>query len=533
MEREGKLLQDLNIIAPPADVTFAQANIVDGNSIGVADQEPKDVPVGSAFEYPKAEEKQPDVDIDTAVSKFKRFNLMTSLLRNQLIGNYRDGRYCIPENLARDLIRLKKTSTSEKTGQVLCSGTYKTFLLNFELKLEAYSTYSTAKLYLVEEMDNLELPDGQKTLVGYEVYPATPAFLDIIKEKWNIDQHTTGDEYSLDVLDAIILGVAKDYKFNKDLLEVLAHIYILNMIELVGKYGYSKDVVNKFNEAIARIGVKDPIIFQDYVKQKFILDAILEDSKILPRLQKDNPAEFVDIYKTFYEPLERINPNFAKENDVVVGTATKENSKAAETKQTTTAQPTKTTTLAATNKTSEKKPAKTENKKAPPKKSAGKSAGGGGGKSSGGKSAGGGGSNSVRGGKSGSGSVFPINKKNVVKGEQENNASVKGGNQGEQRRQKRSESNSGIEPFKFAENEDSRLSKKKDMIKGSSPSTEKLLTDKAEQLQMAYKKPYEATAQKEGVLYDSNFGNIGQDVGEARKIVEETKNNEISVNYEM
>ena len=187
------------------------------------------------------------------------------------------------------------------------------------------------------------------------------------------------------------------------MLEVLAHIYILNMIELVGKYGYSKDVVNKFNEAIARIGVKDPIIFQDYVKQKFILDAILEDSKILPRLQKDNPAEFVDIYKTFYEPLERINPNFAKENDVVVGTTTKENSKAAEAKQTTTAQPTKTTTLAATNKTSEKKPAKTENKKAPPKKSAGKSAGGGGGKSSGGKSAGGGDGKSSGGKSSGGG----------------------------------------------------------------------------------------------------------------------------------
>ena len=259
----------------------------------------------------KQEVKEPvKEDFSAVVEKFDKYSSMEVVLRSNLLGKYVNGEYTIDDKVKEDLLKLNKIVDVKSDKGLVCHSNYKDYTFKFAIKIEILQTFSTAKIFLVEELDYVDEKEEMRTLLESVVGPSDKKFIEGVLKGWfvNADGENSGNEgKELSTLDAILLKVKTDYAFNKDLLELLSQIYVLRMTALLNKIGEKgQEVLDEFNRVMREYGVKRPSILKNYAKLKIILDKIIKDKNVSADLKSLAEKEVVEIYKKYYKPMERI-----------------------------------------------------------------------------------------------------------------------------------------------------------------------------------------------------------------------------------
>mgnify|MGYP005779179973 CR=1 FL=1 len=258
----------------------------------------------------KQEETSVKEDFSVVVEKFDKYSSMEVALRSNLLGKYVNGEYVIEDKVKAELLKLNKVVDFKSDKGLVCHSNYKDFTFKFVIKVEEMPTFSTAKIYLVEELDYVDEKKEIKTLLESTVGPSDKKFIESVLKGWFVnaegdDSGNTGKELS--TLDAILLKVKTDYAFNKDLLELLSQIYVLRMTALLNKLGEKgQEVLDEFNRVMRDYGVKKPSVLKNYAKLKIILDKIIKDKNISADLKTLAEKEVAEIYRKYYKPMERI-----------------------------------------------------------------------------------------------------------------------------------------------------------------------------------------------------------------------------------
>lgn len=258
----------------------------------------------------KQEETSVKEDFSVVVEKFDKYSSMEVALRSNLLGKYINGEYVIEDKVKAELLKLNKVVDFKSDKGLVCHSNYKDFTFKFVIKVEEMPTFSTAKIYLVEELDYVDEKKEIKTLLESTVGPSDKKFIESVLKGWFVnaegdDSGNTGKELS--TLDAILLKVKTDYAFNKDLLELLSQIYVLRMTALLNKLGEKgQEVLDEFNRVMRDYGVKKPSVLKNYAKLKIILDKIIKDKNISADLKTLAEKEVSEIYRKYYKPMERI-----------------------------------------------------------------------------------------------------------------------------------------------------------------------------------------------------------------------------------
>lgn len=256
-------------------------------------------------------------DFAEVEEKFKKYSQVEDIFHKGLIGVFEDGKYIIDVDVKEELKILNKVIDSKDNKKLVCHAKYHDFLFNFVIEFEKQAIYSTAKLYLIEEReDDIEVKKF-KTLISSEVVPENVDIEKRVMEAWHIHTEETPNEAKLSELDSIIIKLSKDKIFGRDLIEVLSQIYFFQMRKLLESLGENgKAVIKEYNELIRLVSIKKPSIVNNFSKQKALFEKVLVDSGIMEILKKEHAEELANIYKEFYEPLEKIS--IKKEKSVEV-----------------------------------------------------------------------------------------------------------------------------------------------------------------------------------------------------------------------
>lgn len=257
------------------------------------------------------------VNLAEAEEKFKKFSQVEDVFHNGLIGIFDAGKYIIDSDVKEELKKLNKVLDSKDSKMLACHAKYHDFLFNFVVEFERQSIYSSAKLYLIEEKEEETEVKKFKTLISSEVVSEDVDIEKRAMEVWHIYSEETPNELKLSELDSIIIRLSKDRIFGRDLVEVLSQLYIFQMKKMLESLGETgKAVIKEYNEFIRLVSIKKPSIVNNFSKQKVLFEKVLEDSGIMEMLKKDHAEELVNIYKEFYEPLEKISVKKEKSAEV-------------------------------------------------------------------------------------------------------------------------------------------------------------------------------------------------------------------------
>lgn len=259
----------------------------------------------------------PEVNFAEIEEKFKRYSHVEDVLHNGLIGSFVDGKYEIPDELKDDLKKLNKVLASSDGKTLVCHAKYRDFQFNFEVDIERLEIFSTAKLYLLEEKEEEEGAKKFKTLISSEVAPKDINIEKRAMEVWHISLEEEENETKLSELDSIIIRLSKDRTFGKDLIEILSQLYIFQMLKFLEGVGEAgKEVVKEYNEFVRLIIIKKPSIVNNHVKLKEVLDKMLSENELMVEIKKSHESEIGEIFREFYEPLEKISAKKEKSAEV-------------------------------------------------------------------------------------------------------------------------------------------------------------------------------------------------------------------------
>ena len=260
---------------------------------------------------------KPEINFAEIEEKFKRYSHVEDVLHNGLIGSFVDGKYEISDELKDDLKKLNKVLASSDGKTLVCHAKYRDFQFNFEVDIERLEIFSTAKLYLLEEKEEEEGAKKFRTLISSEVAPKDINIEKRAMEVWHISLEEEENETKLSELDSIIIRLSKDRTFGKDLIEILSQLYIFQMLKFLEGVGEAgKEVVKEYNEFVRLIIIKKPSIVNNHVKLKEVLDKMLSENELMVEIKKSHESEIGEIYREFYEPLEKISAKKEKGAEV-------------------------------------------------------------------------------------------------------------------------------------------------------------------------------------------------------------------------
>ena len=258
-----------------------------------------------------AEEKKEELtqeEFAEIEKKFKKYSDVEDLFHNGLIGYFENGKYVIDDDVKDDLKKINKTLDNKDEKNIWCHAKHHDFIFNFVVEMEKLSAFSTAKLYLLEEKEEDDEIKKFKTLISTEV---TSSDVDIearAMKVWHIFLEDTPNELELSALDSIIIRLSKDRIYGKDLVEVLAQLYNIQMLKFLDGLGESgKEIIKEYNEFVRLMAIKKPSIMNSNVNLKNLLDKILAENELVAKIKVEHAKEIANIYKEFYEPLEKIS----------------------------------------------------------------------------------------------------------------------------------------------------------------------------------------------------------------------------------
>ena len=275
-----------------------------------------EIDVTKTANLPEEKKEDDKKSFDETLKDFERYSQMEIILRSSLLGHFEGDEYKISQEVARDLLKLPKIIDDQTVGKILCHSLYKDFTFKFLIVYDNFSTYSTARIYLLEDEDRVQEIKTHKTLIGESVQPGGKNIVDIITIEWNLkkgsnngDGETDGGE-NMEVtdLDSILLGIKTDYYFSRELLEILSQIYILRMTSLLGECGVEGEkILSEYNKILKNYAINRPSVLQKYAMMKHILDENIKKNNGYEVLKTHNEKAFREVIENFYTPLEKIN----------------------------------------------------------------------------------------------------------------------------------------------------------------------------------------------------------------------------------
>lgn len=285
--------------------------------------------VTADIEKTKSEEnknnEELEVSFEDVLKEFEIYSDMENMLRSSLLGYFEGDKYKIKKEIADDLLKLPKVIDEETLGKIVCHTNYKDYTFKFLITYDNFTTYSSARIYLLEDEDRVDEVITHKTLIGESVRPGGKNIADELVFEWNLkkgkndgDGEDGGDPaMEITELDAALLGIKTDYLFNRELMEVLSQIYILRLTNLLKNSGEEGEMIlTEYNKLLREYAIKRPIILQKYVMMKHLFDRVIKKNNGIEILKQKNEKELKDALEDFYRPLRKINTRYVDGKEV-------------------------------------------------------------------------------------------------------------------------------------------------------------------------------------------------------------------------
>ena len=210
-------------------------------------------------------------------------------------------------------MRLPKIIDEQKIDSITCHAFYNDTNFKFFISYDNFTTYSSARIFLLEEEDKVEETVQHKTLIGECVRPGGNNIAEFLMTEWNLKKKPEdgGEALQLDELDAVLLGIKADYVFNQELIEVLSQIYLLRVSALLGKCGeLGEKVLKEYGQILRDFAIKRPVVLQKFSMMKHIFDSVIEKNGANEILKTEHEEEYKEALKSFSEPLKKINSRY-------------------------------------------------------------------------------------------------------------------------------------------------------------------------------------------------------------------------------
>ena len=265
------------------------------------------------------EENEP---FEKIMTNFQNYSQMETMLRSGLLGFYVNDKYDISADVKKDLLVLKKVADDESDNVIKCHSFYSDHVFNFVVEYDNFTTYSVAKIFLLEEKDDINNVEKLKTLIAEEVMPGGENIADSISKIWNIrkptDEEGETQTVTLTALDAVLTGAKTDYAFSRELMEILSQIYILRMTALLGKVGEEgQKILNEYNNIVKGLAITRPSVLQSYSKLKNIFDKVVSKNNGIELVRKMDENSVSEVMSSYYKPLERLNIKVSKVDEII------------------------------------------------------------------------------------------------------------------------------------------------------------------------------------------------------------------------
>ena len=248
------------------------------------------------------------------LKNFEIYSDMETVLRSSLLGYFEGKDYKIRKEVANDLLKLPKIIDEQTLGTIVCHSYYQEYMFKFLITYDNFSTYSSARIYLLEDMDKIGELKTLKTLIGESVRPGGSDILEFLIKEWNLKKAGgDGEEQTVVVseLDAVLLGIKTDYVFNQELIEILSQIYVIRISALLSECGQiGEKILAEYNKLLKDYAVKRPSVLQKYTLIKHVLDSIIKENGGFEIIRQEHEKELKEVLASFYEPLKKINVRY-------------------------------------------------------------------------------------------------------------------------------------------------------------------------------------------------------------------------------
>jgi len=225
---------------------------------------------------------------------------------NNLLGYFSsDGSYKISQELVAQLLLVPKKFDRFDNNLVYVASVMNEFVLNFKIELDMSPTFCTAKLFLIEMEAGFEKEDTKHT-TELDAFTETYNF-DFRKdvfEKWNVFYEDETIEKNDFLWDYLHLQM-EEFLFNKEITEILSQIYILRMMQLLGKLGAEGEkLLLEFEKQMGLYAEKSPDLISNFTFQKQLLDSMLMKENLFKKILANEEGK--KILESYAKPLKNI-----------------------------------------------------------------------------------------------------------------------------------------------------------------------------------------------------------------------------------
>ena len=224
--------------------------------------------------------------------------------RNDLLGNFKENEYVIPDKIKEILIKAPKQFGESDEKVVRVSTRLGEFILNFRIDIEIDESFCKAKLYIIEMESNFDESIKHETYLDELLEPYSLDFKNHIFERWNIKRDESQIEKE-DSLKNLLRFQKEEFMFSRELYDVLGQLYIVRMLALLERMGEKGAKIRfDFKRLMGKYLEKGMDFSHDFAMQKRILDILLMKSGMLTEILKEN--EGISILKGYYTPIKNI-----------------------------------------------------------------------------------------------------------------------------------------------------------------------------------------------------------------------------------
>ena len=261
-----------------------------------------------------APEKPKDPNAEAVMGQFVQASLYQAKRGNLLLGEFSaDGKYSLTDDkLLQDLVTLPKVLQERVDNVAYAFSKYNGYNLNFRIDMDVSESYCSAEIFLIEIEHGIDEDIKHLTSLGNFVEMYSPSFKDNVYKTWNINLQETPLDKD-DVVFKKLWELEAEYNFSKELIEILAQLYIVRLLKLLDGCGtLGLKIQGDYRALVEQLVKKDPSLAQDHTRLKKILDQMIEKHNGFDVIL--SKPEGVEILKNFSEPIIRVTGRIAPEH---------------------------------------------------------------------------------------------------------------------------------------------------------------------------------------------------------------------------
>ena len=244
---------------------------------------------------------------------YYRLHQVDQLFLNKLLGDFTpEGKYDIPEETKKILIKVKKLITEVSANMYLATSQLKYITLNFSVKYwKTENNQAVANLYLTEKLEGADLV----CFIAQYVSEYNDDFKERVKKAFNLFNEIEDfeDEYSQKIDE--ICEIQKQKKAEREyIVEIQSEFYIKEMLRLLEQSGENgKAIIEEFKpimeNALAQTNKSG--VFQ---KLRLKLDNLIIKSGGFNKFAQENP-DFIRVSLIYSKPVKRFDTVSKKLDD--------------------------------------------------------------------------------------------------------------------------------------------------------------------------------------------------------------------------